>query len=215
VFRTIRETAATVNLEKAATYNPVAVVLQRHWTAPRLVAFAGAPPGGRVLDLGCGRGMSTIAVARRLAPDEIHAFDVDGDAVDRARRRLTDRVPAVRRVYACDATAIDEPDDSFDAVYESFVIHNIPGWRQVIAEVSRVLKPGGIFYFGEHTRRALERRVVKLLFEHDEAGFFSPEEWIAELNHHGLRVRRCSVRLGGLAMLGVARLDDPSKSRRT
>lgn len=195
-----------MNIERAATYNPLTVALHRRWTVPQLLRLDPGAPGGRALDVGCGRGVSTEVLASQLGPAEIHAFDVDPVAVGRARRRLDGRVPAVRRVSVADATAIDEPADSFDTVFELFVIHNIPGWRRAIREVARVLRPGGRFYFGEHTRAALERRWSRALFENPEEGFFTPEEWCGELARHGLVVGdNYRVAFRGIFFLGVAR----------
>ena len=195
-----------MDIETFATYNPFSLALQRYWTAPQLESMGGRVEGGRALDLGCGRGWSTKIVDGRFGPSEIHAFDLRPDAIRRAKRRLEGgKVPAVRRVYVGDATSIDEPDESFDAVFEFFVIHNIPRWRDAVGEVARVLKPGGRFYFGEHTREALEKPLNRLLFENPEEGFFTPEEWAGVLETHGLDVGdRCRVRVRGHAMLGVA-----------
>jgi ubiquinone/menaquinone biosynthesis C-methylase UbiE len=44
-----------------------------------------------------------------------------------------------------DATAIDELDGSFDAVFSAFVLHFLAGRVQALAEVARVLRPGGTF----------------------------------------------------------------------
>jgi ubiquinone/menaquinone biosynthesis C-methylase UbiE len=108
--------------------------------AGRLVEWAGVKPGQRVLDLGSGRGAVSLALAETAGMDlEIVAGDVSEQMLSRLRAL---RLPGVDVKYM-DATAIDEPDSSFDLVFCAFVLHFLAGRAQALTEVARVLRTGG------------------------------------------------------------------------
>lgn len=108
--------------------------------ARRLVEWAGVAPGQRVLDLGAGRGAVSNALAKTFGTDvEIVAGDVSEQMLSRLRALS---LPSVEVKYA-DATAIDEPDSSFDIVFCAFLLHFLAGRAQALGEVARVLRPGG------------------------------------------------------------------------
>jgi len=110
--------------------------------ARRLVDWVGVTPGQRVLDLGSGRGAVSLALAEASGIDlEIVAGDVSEEMLSRLRALGLPRVD----VKYIDATAIDEPDRSFDVVFCAFVLHFLEGRAQVLAEAARVLRAGGVF----------------------------------------------------------------------
>jgi SAM-dependent methyltransferase len=109
--------------------------------------------GERVLDMGCGRGMVLVQVARRLGSGTAFGLDLwrtrdqsgNAEAVTRANARaagVSDRV----ELSTGDMTEMPYDDGAFDVVVSSLAVHNIPGdggRRQAIAEAARVLRPGG------------------------------------------------------------------------
>jgi SAM-dependent methyltransferase len=104
---------------------------------PSEVAFAtvAALRPRRVLQVGCGRG----AFARRIA-DETGAHVV---AVD-----LSPRMVSLARGLGVDARhgdaqALDFPDEAFDCIVANWVLHHVPGLDAAVAELARVLAPGG------------------------------------------------------------------------
>ena len=95
-------------------------------------------PGTRVLDLGCGRG----GVMERLHPQAGHVAGLDPDL----RSLREHRAPAL--VLACGlAEALPYADSAFDLVCCSWVLEHLPGPARALAEVGRVLTPGGHFVF--------------------------------------------------------------------
>lgn len=132
-------------IEKVLMNNPVRAWVQRQYEAPLLERFGGRAEGKRVLEIGCGRGVGTEIIFERFGAREVHAFDLDPDMVNRARRRLAVYPPERLRLDVGDATAIDAADESFDAVFDFAIIHHVPDWQRAVSEIRRVLRPGGSF----------------------------------------------------------------------
>ena len=157
-----------------------------------------------VLDMGCGRGVSTTLILDLLRPRCLAAFDFDPSMVELARRRLA-RHPEGDRVdvRVADASAMPYEAGLFDAVFESGVVHHVPQWRAALSEVSRVLKPGGRFCFAEPSRGRLRRGIYRIL-PHAAASMFDAGEWRAALAEAGLRIDQPMRRLPLWDICGVA-----------
>lgn len=99
----------------------------------------------RLLDMGCGPGEAGIALAADLGPDgELVGVDVSAAMVAVARERAA--VSGVRcpvRFVVGDAASIEAPDGSFDAVRSERALQWVADPEAVVAEVARVLRPGG------------------------------------------------------------------------
>ena len=96
-------------------------------------------------------------------------------------------------------------DADCDAVSEFAVFLHIPQWRDAVAEVARVLNPGGRFFFTEVTAAALARPSYRLLFDHPTEDRFTAGEFLVELPRHGLQVYdRWRTYWGSDYLLGVA-----------
>jgi ubiquinone/menaquinone biosynthesis C-methylase UbiE len=78
------------------------------------------------------------------------------------------------------------PDRCFDAVVDFGILHHAVDWRLAIAEIRRVLKPGGRFFFEEVTRAALDRWLYRTFLDHPAQDRFSEAEFLAELARHGI-----------------------------
>jgi len=133
--------------------SPTRAFVQRHAVAPLLERLGGRVAGGRVLELGCGRGVGGEIILDRFGAAHLELIDIDPDMVQRARRRLAGRPATLVRVG--DATRIEAPDGSFDAVFDFGAIHQIPDWSAAVVEIRRVLKPGARFFFEEVASPAL------------------------------------------------------------
>ena len=135
-------------VEKTLMNNPVRAAVQRHFEARRLLDLGGPVAGGKVLEIGCGRGVGVEIILDLFGARVVDAFDLDPDMVALARARHAaegDRV----RLWVGDAEKIQAGDSSYDAVFDFGIIHHVPAWRNAVREVARVLKPGGRFYAEE------------------------------------------------------------------
>lgn len=106
------------------------------------------PAGASVLDLGCGNGRHTFDTLRRGF--DVVAFDVDEDVLRNvmgmtAAMKLEAEVPtpSLDAMVRGDALRLPFADGSFDAVVVSEVLEHIPDDREAMAEINRVLTPGG------------------------------------------------------------------------
>ena len=114
-------------------------------------AYVKLPEGGKCLDVGCGSGALGIAVAKRNPKAEIIGIDRWGREYASFSKSLCEsnaKAEGVSRIsfQQGDATHLDFPDETFDAVVSNYVYHNIPGDRQkYLLETLRTLKKGGTF----------------------------------------------------------------------
>lgn len=107
----------------------------------------GVRPGDKVLDLGCGAGRHTFEALRRHA--DVVAVDLDRELLGDvgAIAAAMSEQGETRRACLCvkaDARSLPFPDSAFDRVVVSEVLEHILDDRRVLAEVARLLKPGGV-----------------------------------------------------------------------
>jgi SAM-dependent methyltransferase len=183
--------------------------LQRFYEVPTLRRLGGAlPADAHVLEVGCGAGYGTELILRRFGAARMDAIDLDPAMVTRARRRLSgygDRVRLATGDVTDLRTALGAEDGSYDAVFDFAIVHHVPDWRAAVAEIVRVLKPGGRFYFDEVTAAALATRGYRWLFDHPTEDRFTAQEFVAELQRQGLQVGpRWRTRIRGHYLLGAA-----------
>ena len=116
--------------------------LHRFWKT-FAVTVARVRPGERVLDVASGSGDLARAMARRAGPaGQVWMTDINAAMLARGRDRLADAgllLPAVR----CDAERLPFATGSFDCVMVGFGLRNMTRKAAALAEMARVLKPGG------------------------------------------------------------------------
>jgi demethylmenaquinone methyltransferase/2-methoxy-6-polyprenyl-1,4-benzoquinol methylase len=117
-------------------------------------------PTGRVLDVATGTADLALAVARLPYKPQVVGLDLVPAMLKRAKPKLRRRAGGRIRLMAGNAMHLPFPSASFDAVTIAFGIRNIPRRVQAMAEMARVLTPGGRLYVLEFTspRKAWVRR---------------------------------------------------------
>lgn len=112
--------------------------------ARELLLRAGIQSGMRVVDLGCGVGMTTQLLAELVGPTgEVIGVDYSAAQVEQARALLPVGVSNVRFVEAS-ATDTGLPREAFDAVYCRFLLIHLQDPQSALFEMNELLKPGGI-----------------------------------------------------------------------
>ncbi|MEU1725207.1 class I SAM-dependent methyltransferase [Actinomadura sp. ATCC 39365] len=113
-------------------------LVNAYYERPAMLELAGEVTGRRILDAGCGSGPLFAELRDRGAV--VTGFDASAGMLEMARRRLG--ADADLRVADL-AGPLPFPDDTFDDVIASLVLHYLKDWGPALAELRRVLRPGG------------------------------------------------------------------------
>ena len=112
------------------------------------------PPGGTVLEIGCGTGRNLVHAARRYPQTRFHGIDISREMLEAAgnavhRAGMQDRI----RLALADAAAFDPQRtfgrDRYDRIFLSYAVSMIPQWRAVVSEAAGHLAPGGELHIAE------------------------------------------------------------------
>jgi ubiquinone/menaquinone biosynthesis C-methylase UbiE len=128
------------NVQAASGYEQ----LMGRWSkklAPLFIDFAGVADCEKILDVGCGTGSLTFALAKAADLGEITAIDYSPVFVEEIIRRNTERRITVRQADAC---ALPLDDGTFDRAMALLVLHFVPEAGKAVAEMRRVVRPGGV-----------------------------------------------------------------------
>ncbi len=122
-----------------------------HYHLPELFASMDGD-GKKLLEVGCGIGVDSIQLAKRGY--QVTAVDLTANALAVARQIAECRGVSIDFRLG-NAEGLGFPDESFDAVYSFGVLHHTPDIGRSVAEVHRVLRPGGIAYVMLYHRNSL------------------------------------------------------------
>jgi ubiquinone/menaquinone biosynthesis C-methylase UbiE len=121
--------------------------------AADLLAFHGSPRGGRWLDVGTGTALIPIELCRQIAGASLLAIDLAEHMLRLAAKNVeaagfADRI-ALEKV---DAKGLPYPDASFEAVLSNSIVHHIPEPAATLAEMVRLVAPGGSLFVRDLSR---------------------------------------------------------------
>jgi SAM-dependent methyltransferase len=148
-------------------------LINGYYCRPAILDLAGAVAGRRILDIGCASGAVFEALRDRGAM--VTGIDSSAEMVKLARQRLGDGAD-LRQADLGDPLPF--PGGAFDDVIASLVLHYLEEWTAPLAELRRVLTPGGRLIMAVN-----HPYVFKLMFP--DADYFEIQPWSAENTFSG------------------------------
>ncbi|WP_033073127.1 class I SAM-dependent methyltransferase [Sphingopyxis sp. MWB1] len=113
-----------------------------------LIADLAPPPGGAILEIGCGTGRNLVAAARRWPQAQCFGIDISEAMLETARASIR-RAGLAGRVTVARADACDFDADAlfgraaFDRIFISYALSMIPDWKAALVQAAQHVAPGG------------------------------------------------------------------------
>ncbi|MEU0565411.1 class I SAM-dependent methyltransferase [Nonomuraea sp. NPDC005983] len=149
-------------------------ILNAYYARPAIIALAGDVADRRILDAGCGSGPLSAALRDRGAV--VTGVDSSAGMLALARRRLGDDA-ALHVVDLSDRLPFD--DGAFDDVVASLVLHYLEDWGPTLAEMRRVLRPGGRLI------ASMQHPFVDYMIQDPRPDYFATTSYSAEWTFNG------------------------------
>ena len=156
--------------------------------------------GGKVLDVGCGGGLLSDALAREGA--HVTALDLSSDLIEIAKLHLLESGVKVDYRLQSVETLAEEMPGQFDAITCMEMLEHVPDPKSILAACEKLLKPGGRIFLSTLNRTPLAFAVAIVGAEyvagllpkgtHDYQSFIKPSELSAWLRAAGLQIEDVS-----------------------
>lgn len=155
----------------------------------RVMERAGLQPGHVALDLGCGKGFQTQVIARRCG--RALGFDVSETQIAAARQFLVNSLVEKKTEFFC--AKVEEaklPAASLDRVFSFCVLEHIPNLADVLAELRRLLKPGGELHASVDALASIKdpALIARHKQDHHVVQYFTPATLRAQMEAAGFEV---------------------------
>ena len=118
----------------------------------RMVGFLAPRPGGTYLDLATGIGAMAFAIAGHQPKAQVFGIDIADQAISRNREVAREEAVTNLEFRLANGRTIDFPDATFDGISCRYALHHFPEVDITLANVRRVLKPGGEFAVADAIR---------------------------------------------------------------
>ena len=168
--------------------NPIRNFIQKHIEIKRLRKLSSLPSNKKILEIGCGTGNGSKLIKKYFQANKIYGIDLDKRMVAIAKKGNNDKsiTFAVQ-----DAASLKYKNNSFDAVFDSGVIHHIPNWKDCLKELKRVLKPNGQLIIEDLSIESFSTFFGKLMekfLEHHYNSMYGEYEFLAYLRKIGFKI---------------------------
>mgnify|MGYP000454034085 CR=1 FL=1 len=100
--------------------------------------------GATIMDFGGGAGRISVPIAKYT---NMTALDIEIEML-RASKALADARGITMRHVTGNVLGMPYPDNAFDAIITTNVLHQVPAWREAMVEAARIMKPGAVMIFG-------------------------------------------------------------------
>jgi ubiquinone/menaquinone biosynthesis C-methylase UbiE len=197
-------------LERQIVNSPIRVLIQEQIILRWIKSKVDLPPGGRFLEIGCGRGAGACLLLKEFMPAAIHAMDLDVQMISQARRYVTPEQARQINLYVGDALHLPHKNAWADAVFGFGVLHHLPDWRGGMAEIARVLKPGGLYFLEEFYPSFYLNFLARRLLCHPEEDRFESGDLRQALAATGLPIQD-ALELKQLGILAICRKAAPNR----
>ncbi|MBN8868206.1 MAG: class I SAM-dependent methyltransferase [Solirubrobacterales bacterium] len=117
---------------------------QSQWEIPALVRAMALPKNGRILEVGCGRGVALPVLDQLCGPRRLVGLDIDEELLVEAAANLRAHGTEAE-LHGGDVRQMPFPDESFDVIIDFGTLYHIARSQDALEEIARVLAPGGIF----------------------------------------------------------------------
>jgi ubiquinone/menaquinone biosynthesis C-methylase UbiE len=161
-------------------------------------------PGADLLEIGCGAGAGARMLAQQFNPRRLFLTDLDLRMVRQARKRLSETPLSPAGCCVGDAARLPFRCEAVDAVFGFGFLHHLPAWRDGLAEISRVLKPGGLYYMEEYYPSLYQNPLTRRLAVHPAHDRFTGPDLRAEFARADLQLRY-TFELKHFGVLGVGK----------
>lgn len=151
--------------ERWVVNNPLRILEQRlevDWLRTTLPLKDGV----KLLELGCGRSAGAKLLVEAFQPSRLYALDLDIQMIQKAKAYLSPEDREKIALLVGDALRLPFKDGSLDAVFGFGVLHHVVNWRGSLAEIARVLKIGGAYFFEELYPSVYQNFITKRILVH-------------------------------------------------
>jgi ubiquinone/menaquinone biosynthesis C-methylase UbiE len=192
--------------ERWVVNNPIRV-FQQYLEVKWLRQMMPLKTGMTILEVGCGRGAGAKLIHKTFKPSRLHILDLDIEMMHKAKKYLSSTSLHTLNLLVGDSVELPFKAGCLDALFGFGFLHHVPNWRQALLEITRVLKPGGMYYMEELYPSLYQNAITKHILLHPEHDRFTSKDLRSEMHAAGLSLIN-AFELKKMGILGVSKRSD-------